>query len=133
MGKLTIEHLAKHLPYGLKILRPDNRTILEVIGFHGDSILVEDAESVNYCSIDGVVPILRPLSDLIEKDVTPFDICWMQSGLRFENYWIKGNNIELSYYIKVHNWLLGHHYDIDNLIEKGLAIDINSLKENPYK
>lgn len=33
----------------------------------------------------------------------------------------------------VANQLLQWHFDINGLIEQGLAIDVNTLKENPYK
>lgn len=30
-------------------------------------------------------------------------------------------------------YLIKHHFDIAGLIEKGQAIDVNTLKVNPYK
>ena len=57
----------------------------------------------------------------------------MNEGLKFEDYFIKGSGVELSYFAKVYQWLIEHHFDVDNLISQGLAVDINELEVNPYK
>lgn len=68
MEKLTLEHLAPYLPYGLKIQPPDRSTILELHGLCGDLMIFKDPEE-SYGSIIGGIskPILRPMSDLIRE------------------------------------------------------------------
>ena len=135
MNKLTIEHLGKHLAFGLKIM---NHFVNDEHTFEDDKIseLVASYKEKGI-TIDHVIenqfkPILRPLSDLT-KELLPFELSWGNDGLRFEDYFVMANNSELSYTTKVYDWLLKNHYDIDNLIGKGLAIDVNTLEENPYK
>ena len=33
----------------------------------------------------------------------------------------------------VYNYLVKNYFDCDGLIEKGSAIDVNTLEQNPYK
>lgn len=90
-----------------------------------------------------VKPVLRPLSDLTKEidhggeKFVPID--WLEDEyytlaiyisakqLHIEPRWIN----QCEYLLIKH--LLEWHFDVDNLIEKGLAIDLNTLEVNPYK
>ena len=66
--QLTIKHLAAYFPYGLKILRPDNKTILEMVGIIGSSIVFHEESGDTFGFIGKHnKPILRPLSDLTKE------------------------------------------------------------------
>lgn len=122
--------LAAYLPYGLKILRPDNKTILEAVGLIGNFIVFNEETGYTY----GVIgkynkPILRPLD--LEKEIEV-------NGEKFipiEKIAIYGNNkgyLEEAILtglveVIVFNMLLSWHFDVFGLIEAGLAIDINTL------
>lgn len=138
MKKLELKHLAAYLPYGLKVqFTPFKNQILdfENIKF----VLVSE-----YCK-----PILRPLSDLTNQ------IDW--KGQRFypierllsadeddlNEFYLTGNlNPHWESFMKITNsrhlirgidyWMIEGmfewHFDVFGLIEKGLAIDINTLK-----
>ena len=58
------EFLAFSLPYGLKVLRPDNKTILQVCGIDNSSVHFYEQGAVTYGDKHKCKPILRPLSDL---------------------------------------------------------------------
>tara|TARA_B100001146_G_C16196757_1_gene442106 strand:- start:3384 stop:3794 length:411 start_codon:yes stop_codon:yes gene_type:complete len=134
--KLQLEHLAPYLPYGLKC---KSTTIL--FG-HEDNGIYE----MGLISMRGVlkgtgIPILRPLSDLTKdigewgEFITTIDL------IRNEFIKIDGSHrnfdypltldgktcgiLSLPYWViqKLFEW----HFDVFGLIEKGLAIDINTL------
>ena len=64
-----IEYMAMSLPYGLKVLRGDNITILKVSGADIDcnSVLFTEKNTTTYGNISHSKPILRPVSDLIAE------------------------------------------------------------------
>jgi len=106
--KLELKHLAPYLPYGLIInqhredLHKNYQS--EMVALFSDKIKVVSekfpfSEEIQYYEAK---PILRPLSDFkIKYEVRRWDS------------WEK---------------LFSEHYDVFGLIEKGLAIDINTLK-----
>ena len=76
-------------------------------------------------SLDDCRLILRPLSDLTKE-------------IDGHCYWLLIEDIEMRYFrlknieinklcVKTYNNLLSHHFDVFGLIEKGLAIDINTI------
>ncbi len=110
MEKLELKHLAPYLPYGLKGLGKYP---------NGDDNIREINISNVMAYVDNDInskPILRPLSDLTNY-----------KGI-FHN-WEYIINTELSCDITWYEWeaLFEHHFDVFGLIEKGLAIDKNTL------
>ena len=127
MEKLELKHLAPYLPYSLRIKTKygwDTMSTLnewEVNGDHEDSYSYEDHPD----EILEFKPILRPLSDLqdSENDIREMieeyacsDLTWIFVNDLGE---IRQSTFEL---------LIQHHFDVFGLIEKGLAIDINTIK-----
>lgn len=131
MEKLTIKHLAPYLPYGLKIefsrnIYPKKTEIqeLSIFDFH----LWDDNKFK-------IKPILRPLSDLRNEiningnGFIPFKkletkVIMSEFDL---NEWIE--TITESMPLSDWNLLFEWHFDVFGLIEKGLAIDINTLNK----
>jgi len=127
MEKLELKHLVGYLPYGLKIFVCDNKWNMTID---------DEMESGTICLCDVIenkhTPILRPLSDLtkeIEVNREKFVPVIEYDYLRFEEIstfkgscnamkFIQARELELLY-----EW----HFDIHGLIEKELAIDINTL------
>ena len=115
--KLELKHLAPYLPYGLKILSKYKNDVEGIVYLMG----IENIETI--ITHDSRKPILRPLSDLtIEfKDDFRFTeraITIHKYGL---NHWLKGLRFDIV------EFLFENHFDVFGLIEKGLAIDINTL------
>lgn len=108
------EFVAMSLPYGLKVLIPESdnkycrKTVIGTVGavYSDGSITCHD--TVNACP-RWYKPVLYP--------------CVSKNGLRAENV-LKLKDIMFAF---------RHHVDIAGLINKGQAIDVNSLKFNPYK
>jgi len=132
--KLELKHLAPYLPYGLKmkdIYSCDNDTLLGVYRYGselGYQVKNEDHLNPVFYPFENVEhkPILRPLSDL--KDgvhpraiFTNHELDTIDNNLLLEDepYW------GLPYQKVVA--LIENHFDVFGLIDKGLAIDINTL------
>ena len=127
--KLELKHLAPYLPYGLKI---SNRLYSSQSYFimEGDNI-----DGVIRNNIEGLKPILRPLSDLTTNIVVngemfiPSDRIINKFDGSFDpftasNYrYFDGRDLTLHTWLALFEW----HFDVFGLIEKGLAIDINTL------
>lgn len=133
MEKLELKHLAPYLPYGLKMMHYNKSKILN--GGQGSST---NWIGITHSIHNQIKPILRPLSDLTKVNVF--------GGLRFEPmFWFKDDDdgaekidllnrfmigkisySELSY--EQIERLFAWHFDVFGLIEKGLAIDINTIK-----
>jgi hypothetical protein len=120
--KLKLEDLAPYLPYGLKYLDKDTNE-LTVMRSISTEINLIDMGWGNAHELKEFKPILRPLSDLTKQDNLVFNV-EIYSGLI--------NNIQNQETTQWGVWeyelLLKNHYDVFGLIEKGLAIDINTLK-----
>lgn len=140
MEKLELKHLVRYLPYGLKVkldseLFPTPTLIGAVrtncyLNYHGHGLCFE---------IDKIKPILRPLSDLtkeIEVNGEKFAPCEELNKIHKTTItYLKMQEIIIDN-IKIdctpswiQNKLLEWHFDIYGLIEKGLAIDINTLNK----
>ena len=126
MEKLTIEYLAPYLPYGLKMYNPKSGQTVKIIGLSvtektGINIII-DLNNSGY-SIGTFKPLLKPLSERKKY---------------FDKY-ISNNWSNFEYYLKCIIYgdltysemeeLFADNYDVFGLIGKGLAIDINTLKE----
>lgn len=196
MEKLTLEHIAPYLPYGLKGILTTNReddfseydfdfekfkkgVIWNYIGYAEGNFNIPMGEGEidgfiyghenTYVNFQyGIKPILRPM-DLTKpitidgKEIIPIvELAKIAfEGIEFEN-WLQGDRaiskeIEKSkrirfWYLKkdqsfqttlcgkqhvtnqivLFQWLFKHKFDVFGLIEKGLAIDVNTLETNPY-
>lgn len=128
MDKLTLEHLAPYLPYETPIM-PLYRVMSMGLGYNERTLSID---VIHYFQIEDIKPVLRPLSDLTESDL-------------FKN-WNKEHSIELRYSKRVLldvssstcidivgyplsflTDLIKNHFDVFGLIEKGLAVDINTI------
>ena len=145
--KLELKHIAPYLPYGLKfrngkefdvVTGIDNNTVISLFRGH----------LANFTSIEEIKPILRPLSDLTKeievdgKRFVPIDIFEISDSENADEYdfgnvkLIRSLRILANYGIVndvkylpygVIQLLLSWHFDLFGLIEKGLAVDINTL------
>lgn len=141
MEKLELKHLAPYLPYGLKgrvnketYLQEEHERIGELktidLADHNYELAVYGELGYFLCDIHEFKPILRPLSDLTKeieyngKIIIPINelginINWYNFE-QLKHYYTLFNVYE---YIKLLEW----HFDVFRLIDKGLAIDINTL------
>lgn len=129
--KLEAKHFIGYLNHGLKLYNHNNPKIeISVIGFEKDSLLIIENDNKYYSAFGAFKPILYPLSDLTkeidvngEKFVPSKVLNWNIQGREINK--IHFESISYSHIQKLLEW----NFDIYGLIEKGLAIDINTLKE----
>lgn len=69
MDKITLQEIMAYLPYQLKVLRPDGRTILDVEGVIGNTLVFHEIGKATqtYGEISRCKPLLRPLSQLTQE------------------------------------------------------------------
>lgn len=136
--KLELKHLAPYIPYGLHIQHNDGARLIICGAFkkhNADDFFTYSLLNwkADIKSTDSK-PILRPLSDFdkeIKIDKEIFMPC---------NYFI-GDDSDLVYNALMHHKdfsylpynlvqkLFEWHFDVFGLIDAGLAIDINTLKQ----
>ena len=127
--KLELKHLAPYLPYSLKLIvssvdGSDYELLTGLISQNGQSIAqisntdyyLDDVEENDF----SIAPILRPISDL-KKNEFPFEL-----GTYTEDFKFYLKDTEYQFIEK----MLELHFDVFGLIEKELAIDINSLPQS---
>jgi len=126
--ELELKHLAPYLPYNL-IVKSEFYSPIK-------SIELTPFELSLMCNtLHKLKPILRPISDLTKEvecngeklDFTLFD-AETRIIINYQDY----RKEKINPYSDFKYWemqvLLKWHFDVFGLIEKGLAIDINTLK-----
>ena len=132
MKTLELKDICVYLPYGLKYQWTNMKSVR----------LISMTDEVDYSSQHSLStawewmmhrqarPILRPMSDLT-KEIT-------HRGEKFvpllaldklNCFPISDTDKALRYYDKLNEWM----FDYRGLISAGLAIDVNTLPENPYE
>ena len=126
MKTLELKDICGYLPYGLRIMRPPTNVpvIAELLDIRKDFTILGAGH------IDTYRAVLRPMSDLT-KEIT-------HRGEKFvpllaldklNCFPISDTDKALRYYDKLNEWM----FDYRGLISAGLAIDVNTLPENPYE
>ena len=136
--KLELKHIAPYLPYGLKVIINGSDKITRMLVLN--SVLFKNQIEIQtvwgtYGDM-GFKPILRPLSDLTDPEwrnkIYYFNLGCTDWVTKERETWVKeykhdGWLNRVPYGIVV--FLLENHFDIFGLIEKGLAIDINTINQ----
>lgn len=139
--ELLLKDLCARLPYGVKI----NESIqgdFTVIGLTTERVFTtcETEGCHNDFPIECIKPYLFPLSSMSNEQReelnkkfnvqllgnTIYSIHYHSSG-----YWDNDLELDLQDWLWFINWCYKNHFDINNLIEKGLAINATGL--NVYK
>jgi len=141
---LELKHLSPYLPCGLKAIYNEENEENTVVTILGTSILDKERHYqikfkdgiVGLFIANDIKPILRPLSDLNKKKQIAEYFCSFYDHLERINpsthetkncALMLDGTIEMQYY-NDYQFLFAWHFDVFGLIEKGLAIDINTLK-----
>ena len=156
MRKLELKDIAAYLPYNLHIMRRawDEEEEVEVFEEVTSDWIIKYI-TFDYLIHERCKPILRPMSDLTksivvkgyndDKEFVPiqhlYDICSTPpNGYNPSDFidesdeeWSFSDLVEAFDYDKILvciNLLNQWHFDYRNLIEEGLAIDINTLNQS---
>lgn len=148
--QLTLSDIAFYLPYKLRVQYWDRNVVMNAgqgssTHWIGITALLQRQGDKHNC-----YPILKPLSDL-KKDAKFLCFCenelcnniinlecWVDDSLGMLVIGISGewairiakdNVILMECPVILYNWLIEHHYDVNNLICAGLAVDINTTNK----
>ena len=131
--ELEIKHLVGYLPYGLKVLYRQKTVEIVTLKNTNRCQFYNCDDEMQGVGLEFIMPILRPLSDIKEyfepifetdKEVneylsyeatSPFSV---EEILNYKFEYLPYGTCQV---------LLKHHFDLFGLIEKGLAIDVNSV------
>lgn len=142
--KLELRHIAKFLPFGLKglFVRPELIDIVSELDVENKLIT---GMNEGTWALKMFVPIFHPLSDLTKEITHKGETFVLGNRLGWTSIELLVDNLKEVQYddgesgthenvgCRTMELLIEHKFDVDNLIEKGLAIDINTLKDNPYE
>ena len=132
------EFLAMKLPYGCKCIYSPFDEPYSIVEFGPSRYNMFVNKEYDY------KPILRPLSEL--EQILLFEFEKYHQNIDCNNEIIElfcEEHIKTSDLVSEINieslpfdtviWMIKNHFDIAGFIEKGEAIDVNTLQENPYK
>lgn len=151
MCKLELKYVAPYLPYVLKVQWTDHGYTTEkkitgagenhvTFDVSEDEEFEETTTSLTILYFDAIKPILRPLSDLTKEipmkhglgEFCPMDALKQLQKESGEECFVFFDDLAktpLEYSYWVVNHLIEWHFDVFGLIEKGLAIDINTIED----
>jgi hypothetical protein len=132
MRTLELKDICGYLPYGLKYQWTNMKSVR----------LISMTDEVDYSSQHSLStawewmvhrqarPILRPMSDLTKGIIHRGEKFVPILALdKLNCFPISDTDKALRYYDKLNEWM----FDYRGLISAGLAIDVNTLPENPYE
>jgi hypothetical protein len=137
--KLELKHLAPYLPYGLKLVPDNYRSMGSGYGYYHREL---DIDALYRCNIEDLKPILRPMSDFDKMGLLGDDHYSYMSKLNKEviGEWFVDRDLDFeidshndtSYFpantaYNLYEFLFEHHFDVFGLIPAGLAVDINTI------
>lgn len=153
MKTLELKDICGYLPYGLKFLSDYFSTPHEIVSIDLTDNTADFSNNCGYTnkSLGEVKPILRPMSDLtteithrgekfvpmvelgecanVEVEVADFEFKRDKViDVLFHNI-LSGERSSIIIFDKLNEWM----FDYRGLISAGLAIDVNTLPENPYE
>lgn len=145
--KLEPKHLFPYGPYSLKVIMEGKKTNVAWMSTKNIAVIRPDGIGEykriawRYAHLN-IKPILRPLSDLTKEiahngeTFCPLNILsrmyktgwkWLPNELHLFASWDDHNKHYRSPTLEMYQKLYEWHFDVFGLIEKGLAIDINTL------
>lgn len=110
-----------HLYIGCKVMRPDNKTILELYGVMNGLLMFKENGEITYGDPVSCKPILFPLNTM---DDSQKEVCdGLTKIYKVIPYQLHGELVK---------YLLSERFDLFHLIKSGDAIDATILYRNPY-
>ena len=109
---LLLQDLCARLPYGVKVQHQRQDYLEEIQTIEQTTRKYGEIETESVLGfVDDFKPYLRPMSSMTEEEEKEYsEIFWNR----------KADYIGAACII---DWLLEHHYDFRNLIERGLALE----------
>ena len=137
--ELLLKDLCARLPYGVKIYINDTDIDIEKVGVlsmvDNDAVIAftcDDLNTYNYVTIHEVKPYLFPLSSMTKEQLFDVQEILGKNEIEIEDGFLRildsdRNTISYLEILALLEWFYKNHFDINGLIEKGLAIDATNL------
>lgn len=140
--ELEIKHLAPYLPYDLKVTfeaDEHEHTLVGLVNWSDEIMVLSPFNDYGRSNIKNCKPILRPLSDLTKEimvngeDFVPYEYCVFVEAMLVNEYleYLCEAKSDLSedrlLPYSIVQLLFEWRFDVFGLIEKGLAVNINSV------
>ena len=137
--ELLLKDLCARLPYGVKIYINDTDIDIEKVGVlsmvDNDAVIAftcDDSNTYNYVTIHEVKPYLFPLSSMTKEQLFDVQEILGKNEIEIEDGFLRildsdRNTISYLEILALLEWFYKNHFDINGLIEKGLAIDATNL------
>jgi len=140
--ELEIKHIAPYFPFEINVLKSGTKYNVLALYPHKIKICYKKSGSgfivQSSSELDGVQLILRSFESITENEAIMcglylpkknwHELSWSQVKERISQT-IK-NNTQIEFTVNEIESLLKLHFDLYGLIEKGLAVDINTLSAN---
>lgn len=127
-NQLLLQDLSARLPYEVKVLLPEIRQDIAIlVGIDDKCFTVSYDKSIIHCPFGiEIKPYLRPLSSMTKKEKAELQEMVKSNPIRpYGKLTNKCDNLTRSVAygaFDIISYLLSKHFDIKNLIEKGLAL-----------
>ena len=128
-----LKDLGGRLPYGVKILDiPANVAGKLFLISTTDTVQYETADDTGIQTLYNIKPYLLPLSSMTEEQLFEVQEIMGKNEIEIEDGFFNiidssRNTITYLEILAVLEWFYKNHFDINGLIEKGLAIDATGL------
>lgn len=133
-GKLLVADLCARLPYKVKLQKVDepdttyelysiNVETLEICfwTYKGKSLRIADSDKLYRFGTQRYKPYFRPFSSMTDEEKSRMYSFMEKDASGFPSDSINKNKIN-----EYMSWVLSRHFDINHLIEKGLAIEMTT-------
>lgn len=130
--ELLLKDLCARIPYDVKVLYDNKVYNIDYVSGTYEEIKLDDIYTNYTLNISVVKPYLFPLSSMTKEQL--FDVQEMlgKNEIEIEDSFLRildsdRNTISYLEILALLEWFYKNHFDINGLIEKGLAIDATNL------
>ncbi len=130
--ELLLKDLCARLPYDVKVLYDNKVYNIDYVSGTYEEIKLDDIYTNYTLNISVVKPYLFPLSSMTKEQLFEVQEILGKNEIEIEDGFLsiidaERNTLTYLEILAVLEWFYKNHFDINGLIEKGLAIDATNL------
>ena len=130
--ELLTKDLCARIPYDVKVLYDNKVYNIDYVSGTYEEIKLDDIYTNYTLNISVVKPYLFPLSSMTSEQLFEVQEMLGKNEIEIENGFLRivdsdRNTISYLEILALLEWFYKNHFDINGLIEKGLAIDATNL------
>ena len=133
--ELLFRDLCARVPYGVKVQYMNNIFVIDYVSPMYGEVKLDTSDNWTV-GVSEVKPYLFPLSSITDEQKSElnkkFNVQFSGNDIysihyHSEGYWDTDLELDLQDWLWFINWCYKNHFDVNNLIEKGLALDATGL------